>query len=98
MGELLALVPDFVTRGHSLIQRMPNQDKHVEMLLEGPRKAGLQMVNWVKPIHAEAKTSASLSTPGQWPGCSFAPPVRATQGNPNGWLGILGQWLVRLHR
>lgn len=45
MGELLALVPDFGTRGHSLIQRMLNQDKHVEMLLEGLRKAGLQMVD-----------------------------------------------------
>mgnify|MGYP001816061204 CR=1 FL=1 len=32
------------SRGHSLIQRMLYQDEHVEMLVDGLRKAGLEMV------------------------------------------------------
>ena len=39
--ELLALVPDFRRRGPSLIRRFAYLDEHVEMLLEGLRKAGL---------------------------------------------------------
>ena len=45
IDELLALVPDFRTRGRSLIQRFAYLDEHVEMLLEGMRKAGLTMVD-----------------------------------------------------
>jgi len=41
--ELLALVPDFATRGHSLIQRMVYRKKHAEMLLEGLHKAGVKV-------------------------------------------------------
>ena len=41
--ELLALVPDFATRGHSLIQRMVYRKKHTEMLLEGLHKAGVKV-------------------------------------------------------
>jgi adenylate cyclase len=41
MGELLALVPDFRRRGPGLIRRFAYLDEHVEMLLEGLRKAGL---------------------------------------------------------
>ena len=42
-GELLALVPDFERRGHSLIQRMVYLEENTEMLLDGLRKAGLEM-------------------------------------------------------
>ena len=42
--ELLALVPDFERRGGSLIRRFAYLDEHVEMLLEGLRKAGLELV------------------------------------------------------
>jgi hypothetical protein len=45
IDELLALVPDFRTRGHSLIRRFAYLDEHVEMLVEGLRKAGLTMVD-----------------------------------------------------
>jgi hypothetical protein len=38
--ELLALVPDFKSRDHSLIRRMVYLDEHVEMLLDGLAKAG----------------------------------------------------------
>jgi adenylate cyclase len=42
-GELLALVPDFERRGRSLIQRMVYADEQVDMLLEGLRKAGMEV-------------------------------------------------------
>lgn len=45
MGELLALVPDFESRGRSLIKRMVFQDAHVEMLVDGLRKAGLELAD-----------------------------------------------------
>jgi len=43
VDELLALVPDFERRGRSLIHRVVFTDEHVEMLLEGLRKAGLAL-------------------------------------------------------
>ncbi len=43
MDELLALVPDFQSRGQSLIRRFVYLDEHVEMLVEGLRKAGLEL-------------------------------------------------------
>ncbi len=43
-SERLALVPVFGSRRRSLIQRMLFQDEHVEMLVEGPCKAGLKVV------------------------------------------------------
>ena len=43
MSELLALVPDFRSRGRSLIKRILFQDEHVEMLLDGLHKAGLEL-------------------------------------------------------
>ena len=42
VNELLALVPDFKSRGPSLIRRMVYLDEHVDMLVEGLRKAGLK--------------------------------------------------------
>jgi adenylate cyclase len=42
VDELLALVPDFNLRGWSLIRRLAFLDEHVEMLLEGLRRAGLE--------------------------------------------------------
>ena len=42
VDELLALVPDFKRRGPILIRRLAYLDEHVEMLLEGLRKAGLE--------------------------------------------------------
>ena len=44
VDELLALVPDFKSRGRSLIQRMVYLDEHVEMLVRGLRKAGMDLV------------------------------------------------------
>ena len=41
--ELLALVPDFNRRGRSLIRRLLFVDEHVAMLLDGLRKAGLEL-------------------------------------------------------
>ena len=41
VDELLALVPDFQSRGQSLIRRFAYLDEHVEMLADGLRKAGL---------------------------------------------------------
>ena len=43
MDELVALVPDFKRRGRSLIHRVVFLDEHLEMLLEGLRKAGLEL-------------------------------------------------------
>jgi tetratricopeptide (TPR) repeat protein len=43
VDELLALVPDFQTRGRVLIQRFAYLDEHVDMLVEGLRKAGLEL-------------------------------------------------------
>ena len=40
MDVLLVLVSDFEPRGRSLIQRMVFLGEHVEMLLDGLRKAG----------------------------------------------------------
>jgi adenylate cyclase len=42
-GELLVLVPDFESRGRSLIKRMVYLDEHVEILVDGLHKAGLEM-------------------------------------------------------
>ena len=42
VGELLALIPDFKRRGADLIRRLTYLDEHVDMLLEGLRKAGLE--------------------------------------------------------
>jgi adenylate cyclase len=44
IDELLALVPDFETRGRSLIKRFAYSDENVEMLLGGLRKAGLELI------------------------------------------------------
>ena len=44
VDELLALVPDFLRRGRSLIQRVAYLDEHVEMLFDGLGKAGLETV------------------------------------------------------
>ncbi len=41
--ELLALVPDFKSRGRSLLRRITYLDEHVDMLAEGLRKAGLEV-------------------------------------------------------
>jgi tetratricopeptide (TPR) repeat protein len=45
VGELLALVPDFEHRGRSLIRHFAYLDEHVDMLVDGLRKAGLEMVS-----------------------------------------------------
>jgi hypothetical protein len=37
------LVPDFESRGRSLIKRMVYLDEHVEILVDGLHKAGLEM-------------------------------------------------------
>ena len=41
--QLLALVPDFEQRGRSLIRRFAYLDEHVDMLVDGVRKAGLEI-------------------------------------------------------
>lgn len=41
--ELIALVPDFGRRGRSLIRRMVFLDENVDMLLDGLRKAGVDV-------------------------------------------------------
>jgi tetratricopeptide (TPR) repeat protein len=43
IDELLALVPDFETRGRSLIQRFAYLDENVDMLVEGLQIAGLEV-------------------------------------------------------
>lgn len=43
VDELLALVPDFRSRGRSLIHRFAYLDEHIKMLLDGLRKAGLEL-------------------------------------------------------
>jgi tetratricopeptide (TPR) repeat protein len=43
IDELQTLVPDFDTRGRSLIQRFAYSDENVDMLLEGLQKAGLEL-------------------------------------------------------
>jgi adenylate cyclase len=43
IDELLTLVPDFHTRGRSLILRFAHLDEHTEMLLDGLNKAGLEV-------------------------------------------------------
>lgn len=43
VDELLALVPDFKSRGPSLIRRFAYLDEHIELLVEGLGKAGLKM-------------------------------------------------------
>ena len=45
VDELLALVPDFRTRGRSLIRRYAYLDEHVGMLVEGLGKAGREVVD-----------------------------------------------------
>ena len=45
--ELLALMPDFKSRGRSLLRRITYLDEHVDMLAEGLRKAGLEIQNEV---------------------------------------------------
>ena len=42
VDDLLALVPDFISRGPSLIRRMVYLEEQVEMLVAGLRKAGLK--------------------------------------------------------
>jgi adenylate cyclase len=42
VAELLALLPDFKSRGRSVLKRMVHLDENVDMLLEGLRKAGLE--------------------------------------------------------
>lgn len=44
MGELLALVPSFKSRGRSVLKPMFYLDANVEMLLEGLQKAALTMM------------------------------------------------------
>jgi len=41
--ELQALIPDFDVRGPSLIRRLAYMDEHVEMLVDGLRKSGLEI-------------------------------------------------------
>jgi hypothetical protein len=43
VAELLALAPDFKSRGRSLIRRYACLDENAEMLVEGLRKAGLEV-------------------------------------------------------
>jgi tetratricopeptide (TPR) repeat protein len=43
VDELLVLVPDFKRRGPDLIRRLTFLDEHVDLLVEGLRKAGLEM-------------------------------------------------------
>jgi adenylate cyclase len=43
LAELLQLKPDFASRATGLMQRLVFSDENVEMLLEGLRKAGLEM-------------------------------------------------------
>jgi adenylate cyclase len=43
VDELLVLVPDFKQHGKNLIRRLAYMDEHVEILLEGLRKAGLKI-------------------------------------------------------
>ena len=43
VGELQALVPDWSSRGRSLMQRVVFLDEHVDMLVEGLNKAGLEI-------------------------------------------------------
>jgi len=43
-AELLALVPDFKGRGRSIIQRMVYTEENTEMLLEGLREAGVEII------------------------------------------------------
>jgi adenylate cyclase len=45
IDELLALVPDFETRGRSLIQRFAYLDEHVNMIWDGLRKAGFENIS-----------------------------------------------------
>jgi len=45
VNELLALIPDFKNRGPSLIRRLAYTDEHVEMLLDGLRKAGMKSLD-----------------------------------------------------
>ena len=46
-SELLKLVPDFESRGRSLIQRMVYLEEHTEMLLKGLYKAGVKVLETV---------------------------------------------------
>jgi adenylate cyclase len=43
VDELLALVPDFEHRGKIIIRRFAYLDEHVDMLVDGLRKAGLEI-------------------------------------------------------
>ena len=43
VNELFALVPEFKSRGPILIRRLAYLDEHVDLLLEGLRKAGLEL-------------------------------------------------------
>jgi hypothetical protein len=42
--ELLAIVPDFESRGASLVRRFAYLDENVEMLVDGLHKAGLDAI------------------------------------------------------
>ena len=50
VDELLNLVPDYKTRGRSLIRRYAYLDEHVDILAEGLRKAGFEL----EPREAES--------------------------------------------
>ena len=41
--ELLDIIPDFGVRGPSLIRRLAYLDEHVDMLMDGLHKAGLEI-------------------------------------------------------
>jgi hypothetical protein len=43
--ELIVLVPDFKSRGPSMMQRLAYSDENVNMLLNGLHKAGLGLVD-----------------------------------------------------
>jgi hypothetical protein len=43
VAELLALMPDFETRGPRVMQRIVFTKKNVGLLLDGLRKAGLEL-------------------------------------------------------
>ena len=44
VAELLQLVPDFEESGQETIQRIWRYEQPVELLLEGLRKAGLELI------------------------------------------------------
>jgi hypothetical protein len=44
VAELLQLVPDFEESGREIIQRIWRYEQPVELLLEGLRKAGMELI------------------------------------------------------